>query len=73
LNGPKDERSKSEELSRGRKAGQAMALRACVVLACAEGPNNSEVAKELKICFSLGSIANRITLEVEFQAAKKSY
>jgi transposase len=45
-----DERSKLEELSRRRKTSQAMALRSRIVLACAEGRNNGEVAKKLDVC-----------------------
>lgn len=45
-----EERSKLEELSRRRKTSQAMALRARIVLSCAEGLSNGEAAKKLKIC-----------------------
>lgn len=44
-----DERFKLEELSRRRKTGQAMALRSRIVLLCADGMTNSEVAGKLGI------------------------
>jgi transposase len=44
-----DERLKLEELSRRRKTGQAMALRARVVLACAQGLSNGQTAKQLRV------------------------
>jgi transposase len=44
-----DERLKLEELSRRRKTSQGMALRARVILACAQGLTNGQTAKQLKI------------------------
>lgn len=44
------ERSKLQELARRRKTSQAMALRARIVLACAEGLNNGQVTEKLKVC-----------------------
>ena len=41
-----EERSKLEELGRRRKTGQAMALRCRIVLRCAAGLTNSQVAAE---------------------------
>lgn len=43
------ERSELERLLRRRKSAQALALRAKIVLKCAEGLSNSEVADELRI------------------------
>jgi transposase len=45
-----DERSKLRELSRRRKTGQAMALRCQIVLDCADGLTNGQVAEKLKVC-----------------------
>lgn len=45
----KDEQSKLEELSRRGKTGQAMALRCRIILECAKGRINTEVAYSLKI------------------------
>lgn len=45
-----EERSKLEELARRRKTSQAVALRARIVLACAEGLTNGQVAGKLKVC-----------------------
>jgi transposase len=44
-----DERLKLEELSRRRKTSQGMALRARIILACAQGLTNSQTARQLKI------------------------
>jgi transposase len=44
------ERSKLMELSRRRKTSQGMALRALIVLKCAAGLNNSQVAAQLHVC-----------------------
>ena len=44
-----DERTELERLSRRSKTAQALALRARIVLACAEGASNSEVAERLGI------------------------
>lgn len=44
-----EERSKLEELARRRKTGQAMALRARIVLACASGMTNGQVAEKLGV------------------------
>lgn len=43
------ERTKLEELARRRKTGQAMALRSRIVLACAGGMTNGEVAAKLDV------------------------
>ena len=43
------EREVLERWARRRKSSQALALRSRIVLACSEGKDNSEVAKELKI------------------------
>lgn len=45
-----EERCKLEELARRRKTGQAMALRSRIVLACAKGLANGEVARQLAVC-----------------------
>lgn len=45
-----EETSKLEELARRRKTGQAMALRCRIVLECAQGKTNTEVARCLKVC-----------------------
>lgn len=45
-----EERSKLVELSRRRKTGQAMVLRAQIILACAEGLSNSAVAARFQLC-----------------------
>jgi transposase len=44
------ERSELERLARRPKSAQALALRARIVLGCAEGATNSAVAAELGIC-----------------------
>lgn len=44
------ERSELERLARRPKSAQAIALRARIVLACAEGETNSEVAAQLGLC-----------------------
>ena len=44
-----EEHRKLVELSRRRKTSQAGALRAHIVLACAEGLNNGQVAKKLRV------------------------
>jgi transposase len=44
------ERTKLEELARRRKTAQAMALRCQVVLHCAQGLSNGQVARKLKVC-----------------------
>lgn len=44
-----EERTKLEELARRRKTGQAMALRSRIVLACADGMTNGEVAAKLDV------------------------
>jgi transposase len=44
-----EERDVLERLTRRRKSAQAMALRARIVLACASGKSNTEVATDLKI------------------------
>jgi len=44
------ERSELERLARRPKSAQALALRARIVLGCAEGASNSAVAAELGIC-----------------------
>jgi len=43
-----EERNKLMELSRRRKTGQAMALRSQIVLACADGLNNGQVAEKFR-------------------------
>jgi transposase len=43
------ERAELKALTSRRKTGQALALRAGIVLACAQGKDNQEVAAELKI------------------------
>jgi hypothetical protein len=45
----KDEREKLEELARRRKISQAMALRCRIVLECAKGKTNTQVARSLKV------------------------
>lgn len=44
-----EEETKLEELARRRKTGQAMALRCRIVLECAKGRTNTQIAKSLKI------------------------
>jgi transposase len=44
------EQTKLEELARRRKSSQAVALRARIVLACAAGLSNGQVAKKLRVC-----------------------
>ena len=44
-----EERSKLVDLARRRKTSQAVALRAQIVLACAEGLNNGQVAKKFQL------------------------
>jgi transposase len=44
------EQAKLEALARRRKTSQAVALRARIVLACAAGLNNGQVAKKLRVC-----------------------
>jgi len=44
-----DERTKLGELARRRKTGQAMALRARIILECARGSTNGEVADKLAV------------------------
>ena len=44
-----DEKSELERLSRRSKTAQALALRSRIILACADGICNSEVAKQLGI------------------------
>jgi len=44
-----DQREELEGLARRRSTAQAMALRARIVLACAEGGNNTEVAQRLGV------------------------
>jgi len=44
-----EERSKLEELSRRRKTSQAMALRSRIILDCAAGLTNSQVAAKLSV------------------------
>ena len=44
-----EERLKLEELSRRRKTSQAVALRARIVLACAQGLSNGQVASQLQV------------------------
>src|SRR5262245_25063606 len=44
-----DERESLEDLARRRKTAQALALRAGIVLACAEGRYSGEVARSLKV------------------------
>lgn len=44
-----EERSKLVDLARRRKTSQAVALRAQIVLACAEGLNNGQVAKKFRL------------------------
>lgn len=43
------ERSELEALTARRKTGQALALRARIILACAQGKENRQVAEELKV------------------------
>src|SRR3954447_25460974 len=47
-----DERAQLEAWERRRTSAQALALRSRIVLAAAEGPNNSEIARELGIAVS---------------------
>src|SRR5439155_13936454 len=44
-----EERTALERLVRRRKSAQAMAMRARIVLRCADGLNNREVAEELGV------------------------
>jgi hypothetical protein len=44
-----EERSELESLARRRKTAQALALRARIVLACAEGAQNKDVAARLSL------------------------
>jgi len=44
-----DERESLEDLARRRKTAQATALRARIVLACAEGQSNGDVARSLRV------------------------
>jgi transposase len=44
-----DERAALERYVRRRKTGQALALRASIVLACSQGKNNGEVAEALRV------------------------
>lgn len=44
-----EEETKLEELARRRKTGQAMALRCRIILECAKGRTNTQIAKSLKI------------------------
>src|SRR4051812_6953704 len=47
-----EERAQLEAWERRRTSAQALALRSRIVLAAAEGPNNSEIARELGIAVS---------------------
>ena len=44
-----EERRELESLTRRRKTGQALALRARIVLVAAEGGNNGQIAERLRI------------------------
>ena len=44
------EHSQLQQLARRRKTSQAMALRARIVLACAKGMINSQVAAKYQVC-----------------------
>src|SRR5262245_10585751 len=44
-----EERSELEGLAKRRKTAQALALRARIVLGCAEGSQNKEVAAKLRV------------------------
>lgn len=59
-----DERLKLEELSRRRKTGQALALRARIILGCAQGLTNGQTAKALKISMpTVGKWRSRFAAE----------
>ena len=47
-----DERVQLEAWARRRSSAQALALRSRIVLAAAEGPNNTEIAARLQIAVS---------------------
>src|ERR671918_1134800 len=47
-----EERAQLEAWERRRSSAQALALRSRIVLAAAEGPNNTEIARELGIAVS---------------------
>src|SRR4051794_33903884 len=47
-----DERAQLEAWERRRSSAQALALRSRIVLAAADGPNNTEFAKQLGIAVS---------------------
>src|SRR3954468_18907159 len=47
-----EERAQLEAWERRRTSAQALALRSRIVLAAAEGPNNSEIARDLGIAVS---------------------
>src|SRR3954468_10476252 len=49
-----EERAQLEAWERRRTSAQALALRSRIVLAAAEGPNNSEIARDLGI--AVGSV-----------------
>jgi hypothetical protein len=50
------EREAPEQLTRRRDSSQAVALRARIVLGCAEGQTNTEVARELAVGSPLASL-----------------
>jgi hypothetical protein len=49
LNVTSEEKEKLTMLSRRPKTGQALAMRARIVLGCSDGLSNDEVAKRLRI------------------------
>ena len=47
-----EERAQLEAWERRRTSAQALALRSRIVLAAAEGPNNTEIARDLGVAVS---------------------
>ena len=64
-----EERTALERLVRRRKSAQAMAMRARIVLRCADGLNNREVAEELGVSDTMvGKLFGLQDFKIDFAA-----